>query len=432
MSRHDLSSPGGLRTTTNRPFPFFELPREVRDQVYSNLVVRRDSRHRPVIEATAILKNRKKRVAAQIIRDRLNRQRISSGKRPICNRSTSPDPLLHLDVLRASRRVYCEASDSLYSTNWFAISLSKLPSTVFETPYGWNLSRVKKLQLELQIKDAVRMNSYIDWAPLFASFSSLRVLRIVLTFHPRYYEWAHTELCDWQTTPYVHKAFFRELLAAIPGHVDLKIGSPMDEADGLELQGKAMVEKKLLWDMILIMSFLRPMSMLRSSALRPAALSAAPRARLQVRFATQDYGSGKGNPAGERPEKQGQNPSESLEHPGPPPPKVAQGKSSSSPDQDSNSNQNEAPKPTSESPTPSSNKGSSGKREFSTSARQLKASKEPAVQQGLENKPKPSEVKGAQPKILNESPPASEDESEDASDEDVKKDKVSDGFWKGM
>ncbi|KAI4943517.1 hypothetical protein J4E91_009427 [Alternaria rosae] len=194
------------------------------------------------------------------------------------------------------------------------------------------------------------------------------------------------------------------------------------------------------------MSFLRPMSMLRSAALRPAALSAAPRARVQVRFATSDYGSGKGNPAGENPEKQGANPSENLEHPGPAPPKVAQGKSSSSPNKDSNSSQNDSPKPISESPAPSSNKG---KREFSTSARQMKDSKEPAVKQAQDNKPSPSEVKGAKPKILNENPPAPGEESEDVkqhnkdmdnraeqahekvSNEEAEKDKVPGGFWKG-
>jgi hypothetical protein len=198
-----------------------------------------------------------------------------------------------------------------------------------------------------------------------------------------------------------------------------------------------------------IMSFVRPMSMLRSVALRPAALSVAPRARMQVRYSTQDYGSGAGNPAGESPEKQGANPSENLEHPGPAPPKVARGQSSSSPDKDGNSAQNESPKPSSESPAPSSSKGSSGKREFSTSARQMKASEEPAVQQGMQNKPSSSEIKGAKPKILNENPPSTEEESQDVkehnkdmsnraeqahesvSNEDAEKDKVPSGYWKG-
>lgn len=192
------------------------------------------------------------------------------------------------------------------------------------------------------------------------------------------------------------------------------------------------------------MSFLRPMSMLRSAALRPAALSATPRVSTQVRFATSDYGSGKGNPAGEKPQKQGENPSENVEHPGPAPPKVAQGKSSSSPNKDSNAGQNENPKPTSSSPTPPT-----GKREFSTSARQLKESKEPAVEQAKQNEPSKSEVKGAQPKILNANPPSGGEESqevkehnedmkkraeqahEQVSNEDAEKDKVPASFWKG-
>ena len=197
------------------------------------------------------------------------------------------------------------------------------------------------------------------------------------------------------------------------------------------------------------MTYLRPISMLRSAVLRPAALSAASRARMQVRFATQDYGSGQGNPAGESPQKQGQNPSENLEHPGPEPPSVAKGKSSSSPNKDSNANENDSPKPTSGSPAPSSNQGSSGQRKFSTWARRMQASKEPAVQQGQQNKPDPSEVKGAKPKILNDNPPAAGEESEDVkkhnkdmsnraeqahervSNEEADKDKVPSSFWKG-
>jgi hypothetical protein len=165
------------------------------------------------------------------------------------------------------------------------------------------------------------------------------------------------------------------------------------------------------------MSFLtRPTSVLRTAAFRPA-LAAVPRARQQVRFATQDYGSGAGNPAGEKPEKQGQNPSEHLEHPGPPPPKVAQGKSSSSPDQDSSSSQ-----------------GSQQKSSASQSQSNDGASK--------------SSNKGAQPKILNENPPTKE-QNEDVrkhneamehrtekahqqvSNEDAKNDKVPKKFWAG-
>ena len=168
------------------------------------------------------------------------------------------------------------------------------------------------------------------------------------------------------------------------------------------------------------MSFLtRPASLLRSAAVRPA-MFAAPRARQQVRFATSDYGSGAGNPAGEKPEKQGQNPSEDLEHPGPAPPKVAKGKSSSSPNEDQSSSQSSETSAAKQSGSSSS--GSSGSK---------------------------SGGKGAQPKILNEKPPAKENQNEDVKqhnrdmeqrtdraheqvNEDGKDDKVSKDYWAGQ
>ena len=76
------------------------------------------------------------------------------------------------------------------------------------------------------------------------------------------------------------------------------------------------------------MSLLRT-SMLRSRALGPCLRVPQP-TRIQARFATQDYGSGEGDPAGERPQEQGKNPMSHLEHPGPEAPKVGGGKSSSS------------------------------------------------------------------------------------------------------
>jgi hypothetical protein len=103
--------------------------------------------------------------------------------------------------------------------------------------------------VEVQLKDAIRMDRYIDWTSFFSAFPSLRFLLIIPTLHSRYYEWAHPELCDWQSTPYVHKAFFRELLAAIPGQIDLKIGSPMGLAGEMTLQGKVTVGNGLLWAM---------------------------------------------------------------------------------------------------------------------------------------------------------------------------------------
>ncbi|KAF1830502.1 hypothetical protein BDW02DRAFT_99399 [Decorospora gaudefroyi] len=241
---------GGLRNPNDKPFPFFELPQEIRDQIYSCLVVRRDPHGGPVLDATTILKNRKKRLAAQKARDRVNRQRLLSGKPPICARRTVPEPILHLDLLQGSQQMYNESTDCMYSTNWFAVSLAKLPSTTCHVPDGWNLSRAKRLQLEVQVKDAIRMNRYIDWMSFFSSFTSLRFLRIIITLHPRYYEWAREELCDWQTTHYVHKAFFRELLAAIPSDIDLRIGPPTDiSSPTVDLQGKTLVDKAILWDM---------------------------------------------------------------------------------------------------------------------------------------------------------------------------------------
>jgi hypothetical protein len=186
------------------------------------------------------------------------------------------------------------------------------------------------------------------------------------------------------------------------------------------------------------MSFLtRPASVLRSAALRPA-ISTIPRARGQVRFATQDYGSGAGNPAGEKPEKQGKNESENLEHPGPPPPKVARGKSSSSPDNDNGTSQTDPQKSTSGQQSTSS-----------TSPGQQSQSNDGASQQGSKNGGGDKSAKGAQPKILSESPPSKENEPDDVKqhnkemenrtekahqqvrNEDAPKDKVSQGYWKG-
>jgi hypothetical protein len=244
-----MKNAGGPWTPDNTPFPFFELPLEIRDQVYSSLVVRQGPGRLPVLDATALLKDRKKRLTAAKARNRLNQQRLSSGRRPTCARTTIPEPILHLDLLRVSGRLYQEATDCMYTNNWFAVSLAKLPSTAFDMPDGWNLSRVKRLQIEVQVKDAIRMNRYIDWASFFSTFPSLRFVRIIPTFHSRYYEWAYPELGDWRSTHYVHKAFFRELLATVPGHIDLKIGLPSNVQGGMEPQGNAVIDTRLLWDM---------------------------------------------------------------------------------------------------------------------------------------------------------------------------------------
>ncbi|CAO2648067.1 Nn.00g089890.m01.CDS01 [Neocucurbitaria sp. VM-36] len=250
IRRSNTGSLDQHRFLLNPPFPFFQLPREIRDQVYSYLVISRSSNSESILEAATILKNRKKRVSAQTARDRLTRQRLISGKPPISTRMTpTSEPVVHLDLLQASQRTYCEASDCLYNSNWFAVSLSKLPSTAVETPVGWDLSRIRRLKLELQLKDSPRMNSYIDWTAFFFTFSALRVLHILPTFHPRYYDWAQTELCDWRTTHYVHKAFFRELLAAIPSHVDLRLGYSSGATDRFEFHGRLPVGQTVLEDM---------------------------------------------------------------------------------------------------------------------------------------------------------------------------------------
>ena len=52
----------------------------------------------------------------------------------------------------------------------------------------------------------------------------------------------------------MHKAFFRELLVAIPQYVDLKMGLPRDVAAGVQevqVQGKLGIDEKFLWDMYL-------------------------------------------------------------------------------------------------------------------------------------------------------------------------------------
>lgn len=175
------------------------------------------------------------------------------------------------------------------------------------------------------------------------------------------------------------------------------------------------------------MPFLRPASLLRSAA-RPAAARPALFARPQVRFATQDYGSGEGNPAGEKPQEQGQNLSENVEHPGPPPPKVARGQSSSSPNPDSGS---------------SSGKSSSSSSSESKPSEQSQSNDGAAKTGGGDGK----SVNGAQPKILNANPPATDSEEvkqhnkemdqraekahEQVSNEDAEKDKVSKSFWAG-
>lgn len=170
------------------------------------------------------------------------------------------------------------------------------------------------------------------------------------------------------------------------------------------------------------MSFTR--SALRSSFLRPFLVG--PRtqqlSRPTQRFASGDYGSGEGNPAGENPQDQGANPSEHLEHPGPPPPKVGKG--------------------TGAGPT----KGSSDGTNQSDATQSGGEKKNDASSSGNSSGKKSSS--GAQPKILSESPPSEGEQSEEVKehnrdmdnraeqsdtkidkDEDPSKDNVSKDFW---
>lgn len=181
-----------------------------------------------------------------------------------------------------------------------------------------------------------------------------------------------------------------------------------------------------------IMPFLRSSSLLRAAA-RPAAVRPALFSWPQVRYSTQDYGSGDGNPAGEKPQQQGKSRSEHLEHPGPAPPKVARGQSSSSPNEDSSSSSKDS----------SSSKGSSSPSSVSKPSDQSQSNDGAAKTGGGDGK----SVNGARPKILNANPPATESEEvkqhnkemeqraekayEQVSNEDAEKDKVPKSFWSG-
>ncbi|TKA80563.1 hypothetical protein B0A55_02010 [Friedmanniomyces simplex] len=159
------------------------------------------------------------------------------------------------------------------------------------------------------------------------------------------------------------------------------------------------------------MSFLRAA---RQPLLRPIARTT-PRATFTTSTTRTagDYGSGESAPPGQKPHEQtGKNPSEGLEHPGPAPPSAAGGGSQQS-----------------------------GQQKDASSSQQQQ-------QQSGGNNSKGTQ--GAQPKILNESPPKEHEASEDVQkhnremdqraekasekvrDEDVEKDKVGKEFWSGQ
>ncbi|TID25119.1 Actin-like protein [Venturia nashicola] len=119
-----------------------------------------------------------------------------------------------------------------------------------------------------------------------------------------------------------------------------------------------------------------------------------------VRWATSDYGSGKGDPKGEKPQDQGANPSADKEHPGAPPPKEGQGSGGS------------PTKGTSDGHNTGSAKQGGQKRQFSTLARQFR---QYSTERDMVAKDRPKSTKGLKPKILDEKAP-----SDDEVDDDVK------------
>lgn len=171
---------------------------------------------------------------------------------------------------------------------------------------------------------------------------------------------------------------------------------------------------------------LRQFQAIGSPALRTqrAAFSLTSRAQ-----ATSDYGSGKGDPRGENPQEQGANPSADLEHPGPPPPKQGEGSGAG--------------------PT-KGGKQSSNSGQASEQSKKGEQTQQPQQQQSQQKSDQSTNTKGPQPKIHNpDGPPSKESESQEvkehnrqmdqrtetasnqASNEEVSKDKVPKEFWKG-
>lgn len=172
-----------------------------------------------------------------------------------------------------------------------------------------------------------------------------------------------------------------------------------------------------------------------TSILRPSTTSSiVPR-----RFAHSDYGSPDGNPAGEKPQDQGPNPSEHLEHPGPPAPDVGQKKSG---------NASESKKDSGSSSSSGSGKkeegGESTSSSSSTSASSEKSNNNSLGEDSTADEGRVTAKNGAKPKF-NTEPPKDVDQAEvDKHNKEIDErqqknaqggrevsEKVGKGFWSG-
>jgi len=207
-----------------------------------------------IFSAIAIFNRQKSRAKALRTRARLNETRLVTGKRPVQSRLSPFKPYVYSSLFLASRQLYAEAKDYMYMYNHFGISLDSFiitdPRSTIHYPSGWDLSRITKLVLELQLRDAQRMNRYVDWERLFSWFPELRMLRIVPTFHPRYYEWAQDELKSWDGVSFVWKAFFKSLLHEVPRNVKLKVGAAGVDLQDLAWGGKGVVSTAVLHQIV--------------------------------------------------------------------------------------------------------------------------------------------------------------------------------------
>ena len=173
------------------------------------------------------------------------------------------------------------------------------------------------------------------------------------------------------------------------------------------------------------------MSFLRATSLRQFQAIGAPALRTQRAafsittrsLATSDYGSGKGDPRGEKPQEQGANPSADLEHPGPPPPKEGQG-SGAGPTKGGAKSSNSG------NASESSKKGEQQPQQQQSSSKQSTGAPQPKIHNpnGPPSKESESEEVREHNRQMDQ---RTETASNQASNEDVNKDKVPKEFWKG-